>query len=230
MSKLTPVTFPPGRLRLATRPNLTGSPPIDEDNGNRRGRSLGRSADGRYRRRRSPRHAGEPSRLRAPVAVRFVRPPSGIRSRRSDPRQSLASFSPCRECGHHFHVSSGDAPLEKPNHRHRCLLRACRHRPAPPRRRAAYELPPPHSITSSARASSEGGSSMPSALAVRRLMTSSNLVGCSTGMSLGLAPRRIRSTKSAARRYSSMKSDHTTSDRPPRRALERYRSPAVAPP
>jgi hypothetical protein len=25
--KLTPVTLPPGRLRLATRPNLTGSPP-----------------------------------------------------------------------------------------------------------------------------------------------------------------------------------------------------------
>ena len=26
--KLTPVTFPPGRLRLATSPNSTGSPPV----------------------------------------------------------------------------------------------------------------------------------------------------------------------------------------------------------
>ena len=49
------------------------------------------------------------------------------------------------------------------------------------RRRAAEqrdELAPLHSITSSARASSVGGTSRPSALAVLRLMTSSNLVGC----------------------------------------------------
>src|SRR5262249_20683666 len=45
-----------------------------------------------------------------------------------------------------------------------------------------------HSITSSAMASSEGGTSRPSAFAVLRLMTSSNLVGCSTGRSAGLAP------------------------------------------
>src|SRR6185369_8549797 len=48
-----------------------------------------------------------------------------------------------------------------------------------------------HSITSSARSSSVGGTSRPSALAVVRLMTRSNLVGCSTGRSPGLAPRRI---------------------------------------
>ena len=35
-----------------------------------------------------------------------------------------------------------------------------------------------HSITSSARASSDGGTSRPSALAVLRLITSSNFVGC----------------------------------------------------
>jgi hypothetical protein len=39
-------------------------------------------------------------------------------------------------------------------------------------------------LTSSARASSAGGTSRPSALAVLRLMTSSNLVGCSTGRSV----------------------------------------------
>src|SRR5215475_14543279 len=55
-------------------------------------------------------------------------------------------------------------------------------------------LPSHHSITSSARASSIGEISMPSAFAVIRLMTRSNLVGCSTGRSAGLAPRRILST------------------------------------
>src|SRR5262249_23182247 len=49
-------------------------------------------------------------------------------------------------------------------------------------------------ITSSARSSSDGGIVRPSALAVLRLMTSSNLVGCSTGKSAGLAPLRILST------------------------------------
>ena len=49
-------------------------------------------------------------------------------------------------------------------------------------------------ITSSARASTDGGIVRPSALAVLRLMTSSNLVGCSTGRSAGLAPLRILST------------------------------------
>src|SRR5260370_11267029 len=44
-----------------------------------------------------------------------------------------------------------------------------------------------HSITSSARASSVGGIVRPSALAVLRLITSSNRVGCSTGGAAALA-------------------------------------------
>jgi hypothetical protein len=51
-----------------------------------------------------------------------------------------------------------------------------------------------YSITSSARASSVGGTSRPRALAVERLMANSNLVGSSTGMSDGFAPWRILST------------------------------------
>jgi hypothetical protein len=50
---------------------------------------------------------------------------------------------------------------------------------------------PLYSITSSARASKEGGTIRPSALAVFMLITNSNLVGCSTGRSAGLAPLRI---------------------------------------
>jgi hypothetical protein len=43
-------------------------------------------------------------------------------------------------------------------------------------RNYGYEIPPPHSITSSARASSVGGIVRRSALAAFRLMTKSNLV------------------------------------------------------
>ena len=58
-----------------------------------------------------------------------------------------------------------------------------------------------HSITSSAVASNAGGMTRPSALAVLRLTTRSNLVDCSTGSSAGIAPCRIFSAYSAARLY-----------------------------
>src|SRR5712691_5408914 len=83
---------------------------------------------------------------------------------------------------------------EVPDHWNRRLLRSRRKRP---RRRAADkrdELAPPHSITSSASASSVGGISTPNAFAVARLMTSSNLVPSSTGRSPGFSPLRIRPT------------------------------------
>src|SRR5215813_11835474 len=51
-----------------------------------------------------------------------------------------------------------------------------------------------HSITSSARASTDDGISRPSALAVLRLITSSYLVGACTGRSAGFSPLRMRST------------------------------------
>jgi hypothetical protein len=56
------------------------------------------------------------------------------------------------------------------------------------------EIAPSHSITSSAVASRDGGTVMPSALAVLRFITSSNLVGCSMGRSPGLVPCGILST------------------------------------
>jgi hypothetical protein len=48
-----------------------------------------------------------------------------------------------------------------------------------------------YSITSSAMESKPDGTSMPSARAVCKLMTNSNLVDCSTGRSAGLAPLRM---------------------------------------
>src|SRR5262249_41496251 len=57
-----------------------------------------------------------------------------------------------------------------------------------------------YSITRSARSRIDCGIVKPSALAVLRLITSSNLVDCSIGRSAGFAPLRILSTKVAARR------------------------------
>src|SRR6516164_9700544 len=63
-----------------------------------------------------------------------------------------------------------------------------------------------YSITSSAMLSSPDEGLRPSALAVLRLITSSNLVGCWIGRSAGLAPLRMRSMYSAAWRNSSGRS------------------------
>ena len=85
--------------------------------------------------------------------------------------------------------------------RHSRCGRSSPSRPAANARRAAMltppnrdELPPPHSITSSARASSVGGTLRPSAFAVLRLITGSYLVGACTGRSAGFSPLRMRST------------------------------------
>src|SRR5262245_59620097 len=64
---------------------------------------------------------------------------------------------------------------------------------------------PTYSIISSARLSTGGGSVRPKALAVVRLTIKSNLVGCATGISPGLIPRKILSTYSAARQNKSGK-------------------------
>src|SRR5262245_27970835 len=71
------------------------------------------------------------------------------------------------ECGQKARtIGRRPRAAKKSYHRHRRLLRACRDRPRS--RRAADEhdelAPPHHSITSSARASSVGGTSRPSAL------------------------------------------------------------------
>src|SRR5262249_7507703 len=75
------------------------------------------------------------------------------------------------------------------------LLRARRERPRG--RRAAEqrdECAALHSITSSARARSVGGTVRPSAFAVLRLSTKSYLIGACTGRAVGLSPLRMRST------------------------------------
>src|SRR5262249_9776285 len=88
-------------------------------------------------------------------------------------------------------VAGADQDADSP----RALLPVRYQRPR--RRRAADErdeLAPPHSITSSARASSDAGTSMPSALAICMLMTSSNLVARKIGRLAGFSPLSTRPT------------------------------------
>src|SRR5262249_45909190 len=99
------------------------------------------------------------------------------------------------------------ALVKESNHRHRPLLRARRERP--PGNHAAeqrYERAAVHSITSLAMACNVKGTVSPSAFAVFRLMTNSNLVGACTGRSPAFSPLRMRSAYEAARRKLSDKS------------------------
>src|SRR5262245_63745286 len=83
----------------------------------------------------------------------------------------------------HGHRRSGDVsdPVDLPR-----LLRLGGARRGEQRGSTSNECPAlDHSITWSARASSAGGMVRPRALAVLRLMASSNLSGCSTGRDAG---------------------------------------------
>src|SRR5262245_47764049 len=90
---------------------------------------------------------------------------------------------------------------EETDHRHRRLLRPRRERPS---RRAAEQCDEVaahnHSITSSARASSLSGTSRPSAFAVVRLITGSNLLDWMTGRSAGFSPLSQSSARSSRKR------------------------------
>src|SRR5262249_18537699 len=105
-----------------------------------------------------------------------------------------------------LHVRATCQETDPPRPLIQCLAER-RNRQRPRRRRAAEQrdelAAAAHSITSSARARSIGGSFSASAFAVRAFTTSSNFDGCSTGRSPGLTPCRIFLTWLAARRYRS---------------------------
>src|SRR5262249_47501124 len=112
-----------------------------------------------------------------------------------NPAQFLQPLQECREASLALRIvcrqahEHADAPHALP------LLRARRGRPSCSRAAEERdELAPLHSITSSASASRLSGMVSPSALAVLMLMTKLNLVGCSTGKSLGFSPLRMRPT------------------------------------
>src|SRR5215475_1341936 len=102
---------------------------------------------------------------------------------------------PLHECGEPFTLDQGRGGAQESDGRQLAgLLRKRRQRP---RRRAAEQRDElaalhAHSITSSASTSRVGEMSRPSVLAVLRLITNSNLVGCRTGSSAGFSPFRTR--------------------------------------
>src|SRR5262245_31170865 len=110
--------------------------------------------------------AGSPAIVDANVAALN---PSQLAPRRFECPDAQQCF--CIACAKAHNHADSSYPL--------ALLRASRERPR--QRRAAEEgdeLAPLHSITSSARASSVGGTSTPSVFAVLRLTARRNLVGC----------------------------------------------------
>ena len=112
----------------------------------------------------------------------------------SRPAELLERLPECGDLGLRLRVALRVGDQNAESTQSRALLRVRRQRPS---RRAAEErdeFSPPHSMTSSASASSVGGIAMPSALAVLRLITSSYFVGCCTGKSAGFSPLRMRST------------------------------------
>jgi hypothetical protein len=114
---------------------------------------------------------------------------------RVPPAELLEPFTECSDPSLSFRVALtiGHQHADPPHPL--ALLRARHERPRGSGAKQRDELAPfDHSITSSARASTVGGNSRPSALAVFRLIASSYLFGACTGRSAGLAPLRMRST------------------------------------
>ena len=189
------MTLPPGRLRLTTRPSATGLLPVTN--------TIGTVAVAVL----AARAAATPPGVAMTVTGRFTRSAANFGSRptfavrpavfdRHVAALGVASFTQalCEIRRTYFAFASGEPGWRNPITGIAGLLRPRRQRP---HRRAAQqrdELAASHSITSSARASSDGGTVTPIAFAVLRLMISSNLVGCSTGSSAGLIPCRILRT------------------------------------
>src|SRR5262245_16918875 len=180
--------------------------PDTEDDGNCRGRSFCRECRRRAAGRGNQRHSaiyqiGHQFRQASVVIVPEPKFDCDIAS--FDKACFVQAFAECRDntCTQLRHTR-----VDKSNDWHRRLLRARCERPCDCRTtEQPDELAPLHSITSSAVASSLSGICNPSALAATRLITRSNLVGCSTGISAGFAPRSTLSTNSAARRNRSGK-------------------------
>ncbi len=121
----------------------------------------------------------------------------GVDARRLDELEGEIAALLIAELGHPLlerHVmrrtARQDAGVADAQHFRR--LRTRHQRPCGRTAEQRNEFAPVHSITSSASNCIAFGTARPSALAVFRLITSSNLVGCTTGRSAGRAPLRIR--------------------------------------
>src|SRR5262245_50677072 len=205
-----PVTLPPGRAKLAMKPEPTGITYDGSDDGDRcspltectdHTRAIDDDDLGLHRDNIINDH-------RQPLVLALSEPFRDCDVAAFNPTertQPVAELAPIR-LRHRRTDKTDDGnarrTVDTAGGAWRDLLPARRERPRRSRANEKRdELAPLHSITSSARASSIGGISMPSALAVLRFTTSSKRVGCSTGSSAGLAPLIILSTYTAARRH-----------------------------
>jgi hypothetical protein len=143
----------------------------------------------RHRERKAPGYRGrKATRHRGPKAARYRGAIPAASTSDAAIAHALARRTGIR---HFFTLRSATAGHGQRDRWPRERIRAYRNRRASEQR---HELAPSHSITSSARASSDAGTSSPRAFAVRRLITSSYLVAACTGRSAGFSPLSMRST------------------------------------
>jgi hypothetical protein len=188
--------FPPGRARLPTNPDPTGSPTPTMTIGIAVVAFLAASvacpADvtmtSTFSRTSSAARSGN-----VPVCPLRI----GPRWRYSSPQPSRGRADPAG-----VPSRSGRERAEKPDavHPSRLLRLGASGAARRPREPSSHVRRSIYWMSSSARARTAGGIVSPSILAVLRLITSSNLLGCSMGRSAGFAPLRILSTYVAARR------------------------------
>ena len=154
--KLIPVRLPPGRARLATRPSLTGSSETAKTMGIVVVAALARECCGGRRSQQSRRLVGEPVRPPAPAVGHIDPPPSDIDRHvlALDIAGILQALAECAQTVERVRrlgcrgIRSPASPAAARAPRAASCRRAAEQRD---------ELAPPHSITSSARASSVGG-------------------------------------------------------------------------
>jgi hypothetical protein len=96
VSRLTPVAFPPGRLRLGTNPILTGSPPVVNTLPNKLQADLWAFPDNMSAARKCSISLGRPGRPAFPPSTRFPQnyPQSGSRLKNSRRTRPIAIQQP----------------------------------------------------------------------------------------------------------------------------------------
>ena len=186
-----PVRLPPGRLKLATRPARTGSLPARKTIGIAEVAFFAASA-GKLPPWVTMTLTLRPTRSAANSGTDQPDLPPSVFDRHVLSLDVAGFAQSLAESGHIPCIRSDRRAAEPADHRHRLLLRAEVARHGHRAAQEQYQVAPLHSITSSARARIARGIVSPSALAVLRLMTSSNWVGCWIGISAGLAPASTR--------------------------------------
>src|SRR6185503_7855437 len=133
--------------------------------------------------RNAPNSDQEPQRSRGPDDRPTPPHPDEMNRKTAPGRDSAAPSSPgSRRESHHSDGITDQKSLQRTS-----ATKSANRRPEQVQQIRLGTLPWTYSITSSARASSVGGTSRPSVLAVLRLITSSYFTGACTGRSAGLS-------------------------------------------